>query len=60
MWKRVDVKPGVVGGRIRQYTTAGGAPVVETPEAIEDEARLEGCSAGGELAVHREGVGRRP
>ena len=60
MRKRVDVQPGVEDRRIRQYTKAGGAPVVENPEAIEFEARLGGCSAGGELAAHREGVGRRP
>ena len=55
MRKRVDVQPGVEDRRIRQYTRAGGAPVVENPEAIEFEARLGGCSAGGELAAHREG-----
>ena len=36
----IGVQPGVVGGRIRQYTTAGGVPVVQNPEAIEFEARL--------------------
>ena len=33
---------GRLGGRIRQYTTAGGAPVVQNAGAIEYEARLEG------------------
>ena len=40
VWKLIGVQPGVVGGRIRQYTTAGGVPVVQNPEAIEFEARL--------------------
>ena len=40
--RRIGVQPGVGGERIRQCTAAGGAPVVQIPEAIEYEARLEG------------------
>ncbi|EJK52549.1 hypothetical protein THAOC_28159 [Thalassiosira oceanica] len=49
-WERIGVQPCVEGGRIRQYTAACGAPVVQTPEAIGYEARgWRGRSAGWEL-----------
>ncbi|EJK76506.1 hypothetical protein THAOC_01727, partial [Thalassiosira oceanica] len=48
--ERIGVPPCVEDGRMRQYTAAGGAPVVQTPEVIGYEARgWRGRSAGWEL-----------
>ncbi|EJK66671.1 hypothetical protein THAOC_12387 [Thalassiosira oceanica] len=47
MWERIGVQPCVEDGRIRQYTAAGGAPVVQISEAVGYEARLEGVPLAG-------------
>ena len=53
MWTRIYVQPGVGGGRIRQYTAAGGAPVVESPEGIELRRDWRVSCAGGQRAASR-------
>ena len=51
MWERIGEQPGVEGGRIRQYTAAGGAPMVYGVEGFEYEARLE-CVLSGRASGH--------
>ena len=55
MWERIGEQPGVEGGRIRQYTAAGGAPTVYGVEGFEYEARLECVLSGRATGLHREG-----
>ncbi|EJK57560.1 hypothetical protein THAOC_22385 [Thalassiosira oceanica] len=59
MWERIGVQPCAEGGRIRQYTAAGGAPVVPNPEAIGYEARGWRAFRWLRTGLHREGVGLR-
>ena len=50
--ERVGVQPGVGGvggGRIRQYTAAGGAPVVCGVETFDTRRGWRVCCAGGQL-----------
>ena len=44
--RRIGVHPGVGGGRIRQYTVIGGAPMVYGVEAFDYESRLESVLRG--------------
>ncbi|EJK69393.1 hypothetical protein THAOC_09358 [Thalassiosira oceanica] len=44
---RRGAQPCVEDGHIRQYTAAGGAPVVQISEAVGYEARLEGVPLAG-------------
>ncbi|EJK54633.1 hypothetical protein THAOC_25721, partial [Thalassiosira oceanica] len=46
-------QPCVENGRIRQYTAAGGAPVVQNPEAITRCVRLEGVPLAGNWVIAR-------
>ena len=52
MWERIGVQPGVGGGRIRQYTAAGGALMIDDAKAFDDEARLESVLRGRATGLH--------